>query len=360
MLKERLQRLGLDRRLKALYEKYERVFIPTFLVIGFIADIVTFRTLQLDTNLALLGAYLVMTAGLLVYTFTYDAYPQPPASRILKYLRFFAPFILQITLGSLLSSALLFYWFSGAFSVSWPLFALVVGLMISSELFRHVYLKPSVQFSVYNFVLLSYLSVLLPFLLQALNSWLFILAGILSTLVSLVLILALSEMSAAIKRDQVKILGGVLGVFVLMAGFYFAKLIPPLPLSIREAGIYHEVVRADGVYTLAGEDESFWQQAIPGQTFHASPEDDVYAYTAIFAPTALTTEIYHHWEYRDVVSRQWTDQGLLHFSIKGGRSEGYRGYTYKSNTQPGRWRVTVQNERGQVLGRLTFKVVTAQ
>jgi hypothetical protein len=357
MLKDKLQRLGLDRRLKLLYEKYERVFIPTFLVLGFVTDIVTFRTLKLDTNLTLLSAYLFIIAGAFVYVYTYDAYTKPPTWKLLKYVRFALPFVTQIMLGSLLSSALLFYWYSGSLSVSWPLFALAAGLMVSSELFRHIYLKPPVQFAVYNFVLLSYLSVLLPFLLQSLNSWLFILAGIISTLVSLVLVLGISELSLAIKRQQPQILLSVLSVFVVMAGFYFAKLIPPLPLSIREAGIYHGLIREDGVYTLVGEDETFWEQIIPGQTFHANPDDDVYAYTAIFAPTALATEIYHHWEYRDPVKKTWTDQGLLHFSIRGGRSEGYRGYTYKTYTTPGRWRVTVQNERGQVLGRLTFTVV---
>ena len=360
MLKERLQRLGLDLRLRAIYEKYERFLIPGFLVSGFVLDIITFRTLNIRTNLELQTMYAILCGLALSYTHIYDALKQPPKLAVFGWLRFLAPFAEQLSIGSLLSSSLLFYWFSGSFSVSWPLFAIITGVMISSELFRNFYLRPSVQFSLYNFVLLSYFSLLLPFVLRSLSGWIFILSGTMSTLLVLLLILGLAMFAPQIKRQQASLFMASMMVFLVMAVFYFANLIPPLPLSIREAGIYHDVVRLNGEYTLVGEDETAWQSLVPGQTIHATPADTIYAYTAIYAPATLSATIYHKWEYHDPSTGKWTEQARLHFIMRGGRPEGYRGYTTKTGLRAGRWRVTVQNQRGQVLGRLTFTVVAPE
>lgn len=357
MLKERLQRLGLDRRLKTIYAKYERIFIPGFLLTGFIFDIITFRALNIRTNLWLQLGYVVLCGLALSYTHIYDSLKQIPPLRIFGYLRFLAPFAEQISFGSLLSSALLFYWFSGAFSVSWPLFAIITGLMISSELFRHVYLKPTVQLGLYNFVLMSYLSLLLPYAMSSLSGWIFVLSGTVSTLIVLGIILGLARLVPKIKLQQAQLFVSALSVFVVMCVFYMLNLIPPLPLSIREAGIYHGVIRQGNGYTLVGEEETTWQSLLPGQIIHATATDTIYAFTAIYAPATLSTTIYHKWEYHDPSTGKWTEQATSHFTMKGGRPEGYRGYTSKSGLHPGRWRVTVQNHRGQVLGRLTFTVV---
>jgi len=357
MLKERLQRLGLERRLKAIYEKYERVLIPGFLVVGFIFDIITFQALQIGTALKLLMAYAFMAGLMLIFIQLYDARKEPSKYVIMSYARFLAPFAAQISVGALLSSSLLFYWFSGSLSVSWPLFALITGVMISSEVFRQAYLRPAVQLAVYNFVLLSYFSVFLPFVLRSLSAWIFILSGVLSTLIVLLVLLLLTKFVPKIRQQQSQLFVAILSVFVVMSTFYFLKLIPPLPLSIREAGIYHAIIKRPGDYKLIGESETLLQKLVPGQTIHADFGDSLYAYTAIFAPAELSTVIYHRWEYKDSVAGKWIDKDLLHFTMRGGRQEGFRGFTSKTGLTPGKWRVTVQNSRGQVLGRLVFTVV---
>ncbi|MFZ2682080.1 MAG: DUF2914 domain-containing protein [Patescibacteria group bacterium] len=356
MLKRHWDRLGLDKRLRAIYTKYERLFIPGFLVVGFVFDIITFRTLQINTTLRLLFVYAVGIILMIAYIHLYDDRPKPPKSVILNYLRFLASFATQIAMGALLSSALLFYWFSGSFSVSWPLFALTTGVMVSSEIFRRIYLKPTVQLGVYNFALLSYFSVLLPFVLRSLSGWTFILAGVMSTLVTLLLALFLAHFSSKIRPLRSSLFASIMSVFALMSALYVFKLIPPLPLSITEAGIYHNIQRQAGEYILTGDDENFFQRLIPGQKIYANLNESIYAYTAIFVPADLSTEIYHLWEYKDPLSDKWVDRNLLHFSAHGGRQQGYRGYTTKTGLAPGQWRVTVQNSRGQVLGRLKFTV----
>ena len=42
--------------------------------------------------------------------------------------------------------------------------------------------------------------------------------------------------------------------------------------------------------------------------------------------------------------------------IQGGRDEGFRGFTRKTNLTAGEWKIDVSTEAGQVLGTLHFQV----
>jgi len=82
-----------------------------------------------------------------------------------------------------------------------------------------------------------------------------------------------------------------------------------------------------------------------------------YIFSAVFAPTALNTKIMHKWQYYDKYEGVWVTVSEIPFSIVGGRDGGYRGYSFKKNLFPGRWRVDVITEREQLLGRIYFKVI---
>jgi hypothetical protein len=355
MLKDSLR---IDRKIKTFYEKHERLMVPGLLVSGFIFDVITFRTLSITSTMQFLGVYAVLAALALMYSSIYDGREALPRWTFFRYLRAVCPYVIQLTFGALLSSALLFYWFSGSFSVSWPLIALVTGVMISSEIFRQVYLKPGVLLGVYSFLLLSYFTLLLPFVLNSLKAWIFLVASALSLGISILIIFLVSRFSPTFDRTRWQLTLAVIGVLAFMNALYFANLIPPVPLSVREAGVYHDIVRTKNDFQLVGEEESFWENLWPGQTVHAGANDSIYVYTAIFAPTDLSTTIYHRWEYKDPATGKWAQRSLLHFNIRGGRDEGFRGYTMKSSLFPGKWRVTVENGRGQVLGRIPFTVVS--
>ena len=133
----------------------------------------------------------------------------------------------------------------------------------------------------------------------------------------------------------------------------------PFPLAWREAGVYHNVSHTGDKYVLTGERQSFWQKLRPGQTIHLAAGQAVYVYTAIFAPTDLSTRIYHRWQYYDENKKIWLDKDRLSFAINGGRLLGYRGYSLKHNLTLGRWRVLAETERGQVMGRINFKAAAA-
>ena len=132
-----------------------------------------------------------------------------------------------------------------------------------------------------------------------------------------------------------------------------------MPLSLKEAGVYHDISRTSGIYTLIGEKTPWYEDLIYRETFHRVPGDIIYVYTAIFAPSGLTTPIIHEWQYYDNTSRTWMTTNTISFSINGGRDGGYRGYTQKSGVTEGRWRVNVLTQYGAAVGRVSFDVRNA-
>ncbi len=350
----RLRQFVFHQRLQAKIKKHEPLLLPALLVFGFIADVVTFRTLSPQTTFIVTGIYAALAGLAIVFSNIYDVRPDHLKHPILNYLRLSTTFVIQFTFGALLSSSFLFYWFSGSFAVSWPLIIVLAGLMTTAEILRKFYLQPAIQFAVFTFVLFSYFSVLFPFLLQTLEPSAFIFGGTLSSLIILLLITIMVTSKSVIDRVYRQLVLVALVVFGVMNGLYFANIIPPIPLFIRDAAVYHDLTGAAGDYTLIGETETFLENLWPGQTIHRDQDGRLYVYTAIFAPTDLTTTIYHHWEFYDPAQGRWLSSGRPSFAIVGGRQAGFRGYTYKSNVQPGRWRVTVETGRGQVLGRVGF------
>ena len=148
----------------------------------------------------------------------------------------------------------------------------------------------------------------------------------------------------------------ILTILVFMNGLYFLNIIPPIPLSLREAGVYHRVTRAGQDYELSMEKESILQRLFFGKTIHVMKNSPVYIFTSVFSPADLNTEIVHVWQRYDENKKEWQTVNKLSFLLKGGRQEGYRGYSLSNNVVPGKWRVYVETKRGQVLGKISFTV----
>jgi hypothetical protein len=145
-------------------------------------------------------------------------------------------------------------------------------------------------------------------------------------------------------------------VALLFAGLYFTKLIPPVPLSIESAGIYHDV-RWEGDKLALAMTRSrwrFWQRG--DQTFHARPGDKIYCFVSVFSPTNFKERLQVRWLYKDPAGG-WQESDAIPLDIRGGRDEGFRGFTVKANYKPGRWRVRVETSDGRELGRVGLNVV---
>ncbi len=343
-------------KLKKQFKKYERYLLPGMLIAGLLVDFITFRSIKIETAFTLLTVYIILAGIMIFFMHIYDARDRATRYGILRYVRLISPLIVQFIFGALLSASFIFYWFSGSISTSWPLILIIAILMASNDVFRKYYLKPTVQLSVYYFILLSITSLILPYVFNTIDAWVFLIAGGISLAVIFIYLTVLSAFIHSIKNNRRAISLSVLIIYGLFNALYFFNLIPPIPLSLREAGVYHFVERIGSTYHIEGEKQTFIDRLIPGEVIHIQPGDPVYVWSTVFAPAELNTTIVHEWQFYDVAEDEWVKRDRIRYPIIGGRDGGYRGYTFKTSTQEGRWRVDVETPRGQVLGRIYLQI----
>jgi hypothetical protein len=152
---------------------------------------------------------------------------------------------------------------------------------------------------------------------------------------------------------------GALGVLLLVNVFYFTNILPPLPLAARTVGVYHTVDHTEAGYTASAE-----PGAVPliaryigmTPTLHVVKGGAVYAFSSVFAPTALSTIIIHRWQWHNPATRAWETRFALTYPIFGGASGGYAGYSAILPQVEGRWRVSVETGDGRIIARLPFTV----
>ncbi len=144
------------------------------------------------------------------------------------------------------------------------------------------------------------------------------------------------------------------GVFVLMNIFYFFNLIPPIPLALKESGVYQNVTKQSQGYTLTDFSHRFSFRNFKKE-YNVAPGSPVYFYSSVFAPIKFEQGILHEWQKRNTKG-EWITVSSVAFPIFGGNDLGYRGYTISQQITKGEWRVLVKTDGGQVLGGETFVV----
>ena len=147
----------------------------------------------------------------------------------------------------------------------------------------------------------------------------------------------------------------ILSIFVLFNLLYFFNIIPPIPLSLKEIGLYDFIYKNNsGGYVLIEKDMPWYSF---GNYFLKVPEGRAYVYQSIFAPTDLNTNIYNLWQKFDEEKKRWVSLNEVSFPLVGGRAEGYRGYSFMLNLTAGSWRVDVKTKEGLIVGRIRFEVL---
>lgn len=331
---------------------YERFLMPATLLGGVFVDFITFTNISVRSAIMMLCAHLLLTAIVILLLNIRD----DSKNALLQKLDPFLPYVFQFSIGALLSASFVFYWFSGTLSVSWPFMILLAFLMLANESFRHYFEYIPAQVGVYFFACFSVSAIGLTFLLNSLSVWVFVMSvavGFIAAFVLLVCIARIQSKKIAYNDASVVVL------FIAVCGMgllYFSNLIPPIPLAIRDAGIAHSVTRVDRAYRLVSEVQPWWYSLIPGDIIHVKPGGKVYAFVSVFAPADLSVPIYHHWEYFNATEKQWESVNRVAYTIWGGRTDGYRGYSYTSHPRNGKWRVRIETERGQVLGQINLRI----
>ncbi|MFC1625325.1 DUF2914 domain-containing protein [Patescibacteria group bacterium] len=330
MLKEKIQKL---------YIKYERYVSPIAFFSGFVWDSLTLKRIDLLYENIVFFVYLSVAATSIVLISTTQKY-----ARVM-------PLVLQFTFGGLFSAFFIFYSRSGSIMTSWFFLLALAILLIGNERFRKRYARLVFQLNIFFIALFSYSIFAVPVFIGKMGAWTFLISG----LVSLILVGFFMRLLKQFKRP---LIFSILGIYLIFNLLYFTNIIPPIPLSLKEIGIYHFVERNNGQYSVQFEPAPWYLFFKDfNSDFHWVKNTPVYAYSAVFAPTKLNTTIFHRWSYFDEEKDDWVKKSQLGFSISGGRDGGYRGYTMKTSMESGKWRVDVITSRGQVLGRTKFEIV---
>ncbi|MGQ0653097.1 MAG: DUF2914 domain-containing protein [Betaproteobacteria bacterium] len=288
-------------------------------------------------------AYLVVVSAALLQMLAES--PEAPRSPRYVAIRSAA---LHFLLGTLLNIYVIFYFKSSSFLASFAFLAVVAALLLANESKRLTALGLGFKFALLALCWLSFAAVLVPVLVGSIGPGVFLL----STLAGCVP-LALAGAFARRRREMLVPLGLVLIGFL---GFYLARLTPPVPLSIPFMGVYHAVERAGQDFRLSHERPAWriWHHG--DQWFRAQPGDRVHVYFRVFSPTRFSDLVVMRWYRKDDA---WVQTDAIPIAIVGGRDAGFRGHGFKSNWQPGRWKVQVETTDAREIGRIYFSIEQA-
>ncbi|MDO8481851.1 MAG: DUF2914 domain-containing protein [bacterium] len=335
---------------------YERYISPATLIVGFTLDAVIFRNVDLWFSNVLLFSYLaVASACILILNLIIAGTLR---GRFWTSLAPFFPAIIQFAFGGLFSGYVILYSQSAALSVSWIFVLILAVLLIGNERFRNFYKLFGFQMGLLFFGVFSFLTFFLPVIFGRIGTSVFILGGVLSLVVMSLLFRLNKYLVPAIAGERGKVARVVGSIFLLFNLLYFTNAIPPIPLALKEAGVYHNVVKQGDAYTLRAEPVPWYKSYRRyNNVYHRTLGETVFVYSAVFAPTKFSTTILHEWERYDEKTGAWTRSGTFGFPITGGRDGGYRGYSLRGSVSAGKWRVNVKTGSGLIIGRISFTVV---
>ena len=268
--------------------------------------------------------------------------------------------ILQFCFGGLSSNLLVLYGRSGTLAGSILFLFLLLGIAVGNEFLRGRYALLRFNIAVYYVLLLTYCIIAVPtFLLHYIGLGAFLLSGAVSLLLmGAFLTLLRFTLGKKEHRSLLESAGIVVGIFVLFFGAYWAQIIPPVPLSLKSSGIYHSIEKSGTNFYATYEPTpllEFWRST--SATFHAAPGESAYCFSAVFAPTDLSTPVYHRFERYEQEGAKWVTVSRMAFPVHGGREGGYRGYSAVTSPVEGRWRCNVETATGALIGRVSFTVV---
>jgi DUF2914 family protein len=349
-------------RLWRFYEHNERTVDIAFFAGGFLFDVFTLTRVDAWLGVAQQVVYLVVTGTILLHVFFDEGKPPRRLEGMPALKRWYFEYrmaAVHFLLGALLSVYTLFFFKSSSVLVSFAFLLFLVLVLIVNESKRFKQQGLSFKFALFSICLLSFSAILVPVVIGSIGVVVFLLSMLVGTIpVALVqrrIRIHAPERAVQASRQIVVPFGLVLIAFLTL---YLFRLIPPVPLSIRYIGVYHGVERTEAGYRLTAEPGSwrFWRRG--DQYFRAQPGDRVYVFFRIFSPARFADQVTMRWYWKPASGR-WELQDSIPIDIVGGREQGFRGYGFKSNYQPGDWKVEVETTDGREIGRVYFVVESA-
>jgi hypothetical protein len=281
-----------------------------------------------------------------------------PFARVLVKAQPYYPMAMQFLLGGLFSAYAVFYSRSATLTGTGIFLGVLVLLLMANEFLRDRLSNIRLLVALYALASFSFFTFFLPIMVGTIGTWVFLLGATLTVGITLGVVQLIYQYNQDRSwRETVLVGGPAIALIGLLIGFYFLNWIPPVPLSMKFGGMYREVQKQDEQFVLSFDRE--WYQVWKRSQNPFPADEPVYCFTAVFAPVALNTTVYHHWFFRPNDGKPFTHADRIPIKIAGGREGGYRAYTFKQRLDPGDWRVDVETEDGRIIGQVSV-VVTKQ
>jgi hypothetical protein len=348
----------------ALRTVLSKPFMPAvFFLSGVTYDTLTLTRIdRLQDNLLLL-LYLVLLGTLIVLTGRLGVGPIETAEleqptglvRLLVRAKPYYPMAVQFLLGGLFSAYAVFYSRSATLTRTGVFLGVLVLLLVGNEFLRDRLSNLRLLVALYALACFSFFTFFLPVMIGTIGTWVFLLGATLSAVVTLRVVHLIYQRNPKRSQKEALLVGApAVALIGLLVGFYFLNWIPPVPLSMKFGGMYREVQKQNDHFVLSYDRE--WYQVWKRSQNPFPANEPIYCFTAVFAPVALDTTVYHHWYFRVNESKPFIHADRIPIKIAGGREGGYRAYTFKQQLNPGDWRVDVETEDGRVIGRVSVLV----
>ncbi len=341
-------------RFKKFYRENEPACTVGFFVAGFLFDTLAVGRIDKLHNIIHQASYLALCAFFTSLELRERHGGFTPPERFKTAWRYHAG-ATHFMLGTLLNIYTLFFFKSASMGASFLFLLLLAVLLAINELKPFESSGTLLRMSLFSLCLVSYFTYLIPTLMGRIGALPF-LGSILGASVCIAgltwrLYARMPDQKESTRRHVVYPFAAVAALFTIL---YFAKVIPPVPLSLSEIGIYHEVRREGERFALSSTRPrwKFWQRG--DQAFLARPGDAIYCWISVFSPTNFRERLEVHWRFQEADG--WGEPEIIPLPITGGRDAGWRGFTAKAKHKPGRWRVSVVTSDGRELGRIDLTV----
>ena len=336
--------------------KHERQISALSLAGGFAFDSATFGRIDHALTQAVFIVYLLVAGISIAVLHVLES--RPDGRKPTDKTRTILVAITQFALGCLLSGFCVFYIRSASITSSWPFLMAMAAIFIGNEYMRRYHARLVFSALLFFFAIYSYAILLVPLVVDRMGRIPFLMSGAVAVVIFFFYMQALARLGHERYRGaRMQVFAGMAVITILLNIVYFLRVLPPLPLVLTGAGVYHDIKHVGAGYEAAEEDEPPEWQALFGThaIMHVQKGARLYLYSAVFSPRDLNPRIVHVWQWLDPV-RGWQTQQRIAVDIQGGREDGYRFYTVKTAPRPGQWQVNIMTGDGRSVGRVRFAV----
>jgi hypothetical protein len=256
--------------------------------------------------------------------------------------------VLHFCLGATFSALIALYFRSASHMWAWITVILLASVMIWNEVAARRRPRRSIVWGVYAVSLVMLLNFVLPYAFKTLSAAWFYFSIV-------VVLVALYWLRRLARIQDMSLVSSAVSVAFLV-GLHLFGAIPPVPLVMRQNIPCVEARKAQGQYVCEGTPPGLLVRAgLASRKVKYVDGERVSVMSAVSAPEGMVSTLEHRWA--RYVDGDWEHSDTIEVRLTGGRSEGWRFYSYKENIGPGYWRVTTAVPDGRVVGYVFLKLV---